>query len=768
MTALARIIRDLSPGAKIAALIATALLVSGAVALLAGVVAGAAMLAGLFVVALLMLTYGLILQSLQRKAAAPLDQGLASNWGAAPMGITEPARRARLDDMRKSFEKGLETFRQSGKSLYALPWYLVVGEPGSGKTEAIRHSSVGFPPGLNDQYQGVGGTLNMNWWFTNHAVILDTAGRLIFEEVEPGTTTEWQSFLKLLKKHRPGCPINGMLLVIPAESLIRDSEQEIATKAGKIAQQLDMIQRSLGVRFPVFVVITKADLINGFREFFDKTTDPALQHQIFGWSSPDGLDAPFRPELVEEYLRTVQARLERRRLGMLIDPVNSDDAKKRRTDQVDALYAFPDSIVRVAPRLRQYLSTIFVAGEWASKPLFLRGIYFTSSMREGTALDADLAEALGVSVESLPEGKVWERDKAFFLRDLFMNKVFREKGLVTPAASTSKLQRGRALALLGTAAVGVLALGALTLISTRSLGRTVVGPSTFWSSAADAYIATEVPADKSRGTGPQLMPIVSQVTLSDEDFKYRGSTGDDARPLATVVAPDARKTRAGFMAEARDRAQDTLEVPLAFYPAAMTAGDTGGDILREQRLRAARALFESSVLRPLVDAAKVRLKADVENKSFSPEAAAALAQLVRLEAAITRGPSPALKPLDLKPLLEYAVKGNQTMATPEAREGAAMLAQLNQEHFAAPGVWPPDTMRSPSWPLIAEAGKRLSEWAPAHQSPLLVPALAQLDAEFTALKEAAADPARPGGATPLPADVLDAASAVKRLIDASK
>ncbi|MBY0262290.1 MAG: hypothetical protein K2Q20_08085, partial [Phycisphaerales bacterium] len=593
MNALSRLLRDLSPGAKIAALIVLALLVSGAVALLAGIVAGAATLAGLFVVALLMLTYGLILQSLQRKAAAPLDQGLASNWGTAPTGITEPARRARLDDMRKSFEKGLETFRQSGKSLYALPWYLVVGEPGSGKTEAIRHSSVGFPPGLNDQYQGVGGTLNMNWWFTNHAVILDTAGRLIFEEVEPGTTTEWQGFLKLLKKHRPGCPVNGMLLVIPAESLIRDSEQEIKAKAGKIAQQLDMIQRSLGVRFPVFVVITKADLINGFREFFDKTTDPALQHQIFGWSNPDALDAPFRPELVEEYLRSVQTRLGRRRLGMLIDPVNSDDPKKRRTDQVDALYAFPDSIVRVAPRLKQYLSTIFVAGEWASKPLFLRGIYFTSSMREGTALDADLAQALGVSVESLPEGKIWERDKAFFLRDLFMNKVFREKGLVTPAASTSKLQRTRALA-----PVGVLALGALTLISTRSLGRTVVGPSTFWAKAADAYIATEVPADKSRGTGRQLMPIVSQVTLSDEDFKYRGTTGDDARPLAQVVAPDARKTRAGFMLEARERAQDTLKVPVAFYPAAMTAGDTGGDILREQRGRAARALFERSVLGP--------------------------------------------------------------------------------------------------------------------------------------------------------------------------
>src|SRR5881394_3421694 len=88
-------------------------------------------------------------------------------------------------------------------------------EPGSGKTEAIRHCNVGFPPGLQDQLQGAVGTLNMNWWFTNSAIILDTAGRLMFEEVPPGSTNEWAEFLKLLRQNRPNSPLNGMLLVIP-------------------------------------------------------------------------------------------------------------------------------------------------------------------------------------------------------------------------------------------------------------------------------------------------------------------------------------------------------------------------------------------------------------------------------------------------------------------------------------------------------------------------------------------------------------------------
>jgi type VI protein secretion system component VasK len=73
----------------------------------------------------------------------------------------------------------------------------VIGEPAAGKSEAIRRSEIGFPPGMQDEFQGVGGTINMNWWFTNSAIILDTAGRLLFEEVIPGTTSEWKEFLAL-------------------------------------------------------------------------------------------------------------------------------------------------------------------------------------------------------------------------------------------------------------------------------------------------------------------------------------------------------------------------------------------------------------------------------------------------------------------------------------------------------------------------------------------------------------------------------------------
>jgi len=415
---------------------------------------------GLGLVALLLFLYWRFLKWLKQRKAAPMESGVIQNTAATPQGVSQAAHLARLDDLRNKFEEGIAKFHAAGKSLYNFPWYMIVGEPGSGKTEAIRHCNVGFPPGLQDQFQGAGGTLNMNWWFTDHAVVLDTAGRLMFDEVETGGSTEWKEFLKLLKKNRPRCPINGVFLVVPADSLIKDTADEIERKASKIARQFDVIQRTLDVRFPVFVVITKSDLINGFRDFFDNLEDPQLQHQILGWSNPAQLDEPYNPDFIDQHLKSIQGRLFRRRLALLqeiISEAGEPGAEQMRASET--LYAFPQSLAKIVPRMGRYLELIFSVGsQWSCKPLFFRGIYFTSSMREGSALDEDLAESLGMSVDALPDGRVWERDRAYFLRDLFLKKVFREKGLVTDATNAKKQHRRRKAAVLIAAAASVVLL----------------------------------------------------------------------------------------------------------------------------------------------------------------------------------------------------------------------------------------------------------------------------------------------------------------------
>jgi hypothetical protein len=619
----------------------------------------------------------------RKQQASRMTTDMQQHATASPRAVSDAAALARLDGMRQKFEKGIREYRSRGKDLYSLPWYTFVGVPGSGKTEAIRHSNVGFPPGMQDEFQGVGGTINMDWWFTNHAVILDTAGKMIFEDVRPGEQSEWKEFLTLLKKNRPNCPINGLFLAIPSDSLISDSADAISQKAGRIAQQLDVIQRILDVRFPVYVIVTKCDKINGFREFFDDLTDPQLQHQMMGWSNPDPLDTAFRPELVDQHLDKVVSRLRRRRMGVLRDPApQSDSPSARRADEVDALFALPQSLALLAPRLRRYLETIFVAGEWSAKPLFLRGIYFTSSMREGAALDEELAKAIGVAPEELGDEKMWERERAYFLRDLFLDKVFRERGLVTRATNTSRMLRSRQLAMYG---AGSLALALIVFLA--------------WFSLSDL--------EKSVGKTSQKWTAVSK----SDDWHRTHVWKQAIVPLEGDDYLDQIRTHVRFgkelpIGDFHDQLRREAIAPQRRGLLSFVFPGVYSDFRSESR-KAQRIVFENGVVYPLLDATRQKIKRGITNSPALDRLPGALSALLEFEAAALvagKGGEPApLSPAEADRFLAALTRFVAASDVSVPPKLASIMADTYSDTDAGKG-WP-----SPWLGTLTPATKTLSQ-----------------------------------------------------------
>ncbi len=537
-----------------------------------------------------------------RRQSKMFSSAIEAQTAAAPKAISDPNQRAALDKLRQKFQTGMQEFKTRGKDIYKLPWYVIIGESGSGKSEAIRHSGIEFPPGLQDEMQGSGGTVNMDWWFTNRAIILDTAGSMIFREAQAGSSPEWAEFLRLLKKSRPQCPINGLFLVLSIESLIHDSADKISEKASKLAQQLQLIQRTLDVRFPVYLLVTKADLLTGFREFFDNIEDPLLQHQMFGWSNPDPLDSHLRADLVEQHLKSVADRLRRRRLALILrdaapgarlgettffsgssQPLGGRGGQ-RRLDEMDALFALPESVMRLVPRLRRYLETVFVAGEWSAKPVFLRGIYFTSSMREGKALDEAMALATGLSVDQLPEDRSWEKNRAFFLRDLFVEKVFRESGLVTRATNTIQLLRKRQFAIFGTAGLAMLLLVLFAGIGFGNLKRSVLEEAAEWEAGAKGW-----------KEGPWSPAIVRPGADGVSRYTYAGTNQEVQVGSRTLSVVDYHQRLKSVVSK-------PLSVSWIFKPLTWFGIGPG-----QERKAAQRILFDHGVLKPLVDGTRAKM-----------------------------------------------------------------------------------------------------------------------------------------------------------------
>ncbi len=521
----------------------------------------------------------------QKKKAKGFSEDLKDNAGNA-QGVSDPQRRRELDEMRQQFQRGIDTYKQYGKDLYSLPWYVVVGEAGSGKTEALRRSEIGFPDKLQDYWQGTGGTISMHWWFTNRAVILDTAGRLFVSDSGAGSDnaqSQWTSFLQMLRKNRPDCPINGLVLVIPATSLIPlDDEyaeaaslKEIDGKAGQIARQMETLQTELGVRFPVYLLITKTDRIIGFREFFSYIETPEERYQMIGWSNPEPLGKLFDPSSVASSLRETSDRLRRRRMALMKDPVPAPGRK--RFEEVDSMFAFPDSFEKLAPKLERYLRHIFSVDEWSAKPPFLRGIYFTSALQQGAVLDEALAKALGMSMQDM-ERKTGDQDlslarnRSYFLRDFFLDKVFQEKGLVTKGKIASKLSGWKLWVPLGFASA-LLLLGLVGWFT----GRKPPGELQSW-----RFLANDAYSTENYGFHPLVVPPDSP----DGTWSYIKSPVNSEKLLANLkqLGDDHLKSRPKF--------------GWLFAPAVMMDGG-----VKEDRHTAFRTAADAIVTRPLFEAA---------------------------------------------------------------------------------------------------------------------------------------------------------------------
>ncbi len=157
----------------------------------------------------------------ERRAARDLERALAAQ-AAQQAATARPDLQHEIAEMNAEFMKAVSALKGSKKggkkALYALPWYTIIGPPGSGKSTALRNSGLQFPylSASGGGVRGLGGTRNCDWWMTSEAVILDTAGRWTSEDED---RDEWLAFLDLTKRFRPKKPLNGIIAAVSVGDL---------------------------------------------------------------------------------------------------------------------------------------------------------------------------------------------------------------------------------------------------------------------------------------------------------------------------------------------------------------------------------------------------------------------------------------------------------------------------------------------------------------------------------------------------------------------
>jgi type VI secretion system protein ImpL len=351
-------------------------------------------------------------------------------------------------ELRSSFRRALRILKThvTGRDFrYQVPWYLMAGEADSGKTTLL--DSTGISLAVTELARE---DRQLNWFFFNEALVIDAAGDFVLREDGTANHRGWNTISRLLQKHRPQRPLDGLVLTIPVTDLLdgndlsHDHRNRLEEKALSLYQKLWQVQKILGMRLPVYILVTKCDDITGFASFSNQLPD-RLKTQMLGWSNPCTLDTAYNSDLLPEAFDSLHRYISRLQFEIYTE--------RDQIENADDLFLFPAAIQSMRAPFQVYLDCLFKESAY-HESYFFRGIYFCGEGLTEPSLDLALAAAVPAgwtdpiahSQAPLPKEIVVRERKPIFLFDLFKEKIFREASLAQPIRSTLLSRNRMALA----------------------------------------------------------------------------------------------------------------------------------------------------------------------------------------------------------------------------------------------------------------------------------------------------------------------------------
>jgi type VI secretion system protein ImpL len=349
--------------------------------------------------------------------------------------------------------------KKLGNPLYVLPWYMVIGESGSGKTTAIESARLSSPFAEVSRTSGISGTRNCDWWFFEQAILVDTAGRYAIPVDEGRDKDEWQNFLSLLAKFRKKEPLNGLVVTLSADKLLENGPEVMEADGKSIRQRVDELMRVLGAKFPIYVLVTKCDLVQGMNPLCGRLSDETLKQ-------PMGLVNQNLSTDIDAFLgRSIAYIGERLRDLRLLVFQKADLSSGYESGTDPALLLFPEEFERLKPGLTAFFRGAFQENPYQETPI-LRGLYFSSGRQEGSPYSHFLKELGLISERDVLPGT----NKGLFLHDFFARILPQDRDLFVPTQRALNWSRfTQNIGLTAWLAVGIALCGLLSYSFVKNL-----------------------------------------------------------------------------------------------------------------------------------------------------------------------------------------------------------------------------------------------------------------------------------------------------------
>jgi type VI secretion system protein ImpL len=397
-------------------------------------------IAGTTLIILTLIAIVAVRQLKAARAAGDIEKALAAQ-ASVEAANARPDLQEEVQAMQAEFSKAIAALKSSklargrgGKeALSVLPWYMIIGPPGSGKSTALRNSGIKFPylSSRGGGVKGVGGTRNCEWWLTNEAVILDTAGRYTTEDED---RDEWFSFLDMLKRNRAKKPVNGLIVAVSVGDIIGIDEEETIQLGQRLRERVDEVMERLKMIVPVYLMFTKCDLLAGFVDTFGDLAK-SERGQIWGFTVPVMDKGEDLVELFKGKFDELSEVVEQRSIQRM--------GEERHPETRERIYRFPQQFDGLRDNIAAMVQTLFAENVYQDTPV-MRGVYFTSGTQEGSPIDRvmnAMADAFGIR-RSLPSSsRPSVEARSYFLRDVFASVIFPDQDLAVQSTAEDRRQK---------------------------------------------------------------------------------------------------------------------------------------------------------------------------------------------------------------------------------------------------------------------------------------------------------------------------------------
>ncbi|MBN6073742.1 type VI secretion system membrane subunit TssM [Aggregatibacter actinomycetemcomitans] len=360
-----------------------------------------------------------------------------------------------IDSQRRYLDRWvlrLQRYLDTSKYQHVLPWYLLLGIEGSGKSSLLKENG-GFVELYENDDDDETNKVEFSIFTNEKAVVIVPNGNLVSQNIEVENKPRlyaklWKNLLDWTAEQRGRQPLNGVLLCVDLYQLLTLNKEGRDLYLATLQQRLKDVSDTVNADLPIYVVLTKMDRLYGFQVMYRKLTKEQIERVLGTTFSAKG-------ENWTQELSNFWDSWCRQMNSAMPDMMLNDALPEQRSQ----LFSFIRQIGGAHEEISSFLADLLNTG--GKSGIFFKGVYFTSALQNGKIDDLFIqsaSEQYHLSNQTYPTWSV-KFSQTYFCSKLFENTLFAYPNLAKENSVWSLAYRNqvKAFSIIG----GIAALGLL-------------------------------------------------------------------------------------------------------------------------------------------------------------------------------------------------------------------------------------------------------------------------------------------------------------------